>query len=81
MLQVTLTVDVTAGTTILPAGLLGHEPASEGSKSIGHGIGACLVLSVPELQMHLRLHDHFMGSLHPSPILLSPSNSFSRDVS
>ncbi|KIL66260.1 hypothetical protein M378DRAFT_192008 [Amanita muscaria Koide BX008] len=60
MLQVTLAVDVTTGTIIIPAGLPGHESASDWDKAGGHGIGACLSVSVPELQLYLRLHDHFM---------------------
>ena len=64
MLQVTLAVDVNTGTIIIPAGLPGHESVSDWEKAGGHGIGACLAVSVPELQSYLRLHDHFMGSLH-----------------
>lgn len=50
---------------VLPAGLPGLEKSdgdyghSEGTAS--SDIDSCVLLAVPELQMQLRLHDHYMG--------------------
>ncbi|KAF8630636.1 hypothetical protein AX15_002787 [Amanita polypyramis BW_CC] len=60
MLQVTMTLDVNNSHIVLPIGLPGYESVSDWDMAGGHGIGPCLVLCVPELQMQLRLHDHFM---------------------
>lgn len=61
MLQVALTVDASTGTVVVPAGLPGYESVSDWDTPGEHGIGPCLLLHVPELQLHLRLHDYFMG--------------------
>jgi len=62
MLQVTLAVEVSGGIIVVPAGLPGYESVSDWDTPGEHGIGPCLLLHVPEVQMHLRLHDYFMGS-------------------
>lgn len=49
---------------ILPAGIPGYECPSNVEASVKsgeNGIGRCLVLSISELQVFLRLHDFFMG--------------------
>ena len=60
MLQVTLMVDVSTGTVVVPAGLPGYESVSDWDTPGKHGIGPCLLLHVPELQLHVGLHDYFM---------------------
>ncbi|KAK7057149.1 hypothetical protein R3P38DRAFT_1162521 [Favolaschia claudopus] len=61
MLQVELEVDLHNGLMVLPAGLPGYEgPVREESSTAGAGIGSCVVLDIPELQVHFRLHDFFM---------------------
>ncbi|KAJ7770170.1 hypothetical protein DFH07DRAFT_1004242, partial [Mycena maculata] len=62
MLQVEVDVDLQNGLMVVPAGLPGYE----GSGSLRNealpsaGIGSCLLLDIPELQVHFRLHDFFM---------------------
>ncbi|KAL0573201.1 Macrophage colony-stimulating factor 1 receptor [Marasmius crinis-equi] len=59
MLHVDLGVMVQNGMLLLPAGLPGHEISySDGSASFG--LGPCVVMTLPELQVHLRVHDHGM---------------------
>jgi hypothetical protein len=60
MLQVELMLCVERGTLILPAGLPGHE-ASGDNEDRKVGIGACVIVTVPEIQLQLRLHDYYMG--------------------
>ncbi|KAF9070624.1 hypothetical protein BDP27DRAFT_1401949 [Rhodocollybia butyracea] len=62
MMQVELGIVVLDGLMILPAGLPGYETgldipdAQEKHADIGH----CLVLTMPELDLQLRLHDLYM---------------------
>ena len=50
-----------------PAGSPGYEFAlPEESDATKHGVGSSLVYRVPEMQIHLRLHDYFMGSFQKS---------------
>lgn len=60
MLQVELSVCVERGTVVLPAGLPGYEVSND-IKDMNIGVGACVILTVPELQLQLRLHDYYMG--------------------
>lgn len=47
---------------MLPAGAISIEaPQADGTL----GIGPCVVLSISELQLHLRLHDFFFGKNVP----------------
>lgn len=50
---------------LLPAGLPGYEtvdPAQEAAPGSGEvGVGACAIITLPELQLQLRLHDYYMG--------------------
>jgi hypothetical protein len=62
MLQVELMVCMERGTLILPAGLPGYEASSDANDR-NIGIGACVIVAVPELQLQLRLHDYYMGKL------------------
>ncbi|KAJ7045588.1 hypothetical protein C8F04DRAFT_939778 [Mycena alexandri] len=58
MLQVELDVDLQNGLMVVPAGLPGYESGS-GAEPLP-GIGSCVLLDLPELQVHFRLHDFFM---------------------
>ncbi|KAF8633289.1 hypothetical protein AX17_004464 [Amanita inopinata Kibby_2008] len=60
MMQVTISMSANPASIIIPAGLPGYEFMSDADESGNPRIGACLVLLIPDLQMHLRLHDHFM---------------------
>ncbi|KAJ7647262.1 hypothetical protein FB45DRAFT_987066 [Roridomyces roridus] len=63
MLQVELEVDLQGGLMVIPAGLPGYEKSDLGSINDplpNPGIGSCLLLDIPELQVHFRLHDYFM---------------------
>ncbi|KAK2463228.1 hypothetical protein APHAL10511_004883 [Amanita phalloides] len=60
MLQVTMVVEVSASTVVVPAGLPSYESISDWDTPGEHGIGPCLLLHVPELQLQLRLHAYFM---------------------
>lgn len=65
MLEVELAVLVQHGTIMMPAGLPGYErtctsPDDEALNDVGIGPG--LLLSLPELQLYLRLHDYYMGN-------------------
>jgi hypothetical protein len=57
MMQVELEVDLGHGIIVAPAGLLGYEK----SEFVVDDLGTTLFVDVSELQVHLRLHDHFMG--------------------
>lgn len=48
---------------MLPAGLPGYETFDPSQDSVPSekGVGACVVLTMPELQLNFRLHDYFMG--------------------
>lgn len=64
MLQVEIGVSITNGQMILPAGLPGYETSDPAREPIpgDSGVGTCLILSIPELQLHFRLHDYYMGT-------------------
>jgi len=62
MLQVELMLCIQHSTLILPAGLPGYEVSSN-IKGMNVGIGACVVATIPEIQLQLRLHDYYMGKL------------------
>ncbi|KAJ7703124.1 hypothetical protein B0H17DRAFT_922585 [Mycena rosella] len=57
MLQVEVDVDLQNGLMVIPAGLPGYETAASLQDA---RIGSCLLLDIPELQVHFRLHDFFM---------------------
>jgi hypothetical protein len=65
MLQVEVDVDLQNGLMVYPAGLPGYEGSGSFRDDAPHnpGIGSCLLLDIPELQVHFRLHDFFMGKL------------------
>ncbi|KAK0486085.1 hypothetical protein IW261DRAFT_776549 [Armillaria novae-zelandiae] len=61
MLQVDITVRLDHGCAILPAGLPGYDKScTPKDDSEVARIGPCLVLNIPELQLHMRMHDYFM---------------------
>ncbi|KAG5648496.1 hypothetical protein DXG03_003107 [Asterophora parasitica] len=59
MMQTEILLALERGTMIMPAGLPGSS-----STPIGHqanaGIGECLIVNVPDLQVQLRIHDYYM---------------------
>ena len=66
MLQVEIAMNLTNGRILLPAGLPGYErvnPAQYETPS-NVGVGACVILTLPELQLQFRLHDYYMGMLN-----------------
>ena len=62
--QFTLSLILENGLLALPAGLPGYEKrfAKNGDEEGSPDIGSCAVCTVPGLQLHLRLHDYFMGN-------------------
>ncbi|KAF5370617.1 hypothetical protein D9758_002040 [Tetrapyrgos nigripes] len=75
MMQVEMSVLIKGGLLILPAGLSGYEfgPGSRQAVGIGH----CVLLSVPELQLHFRMHDYFMEmSLNIDPVSASVEKDY-----
>ena len=61
-MQVTLSLEVDNGVMILPAGFPGYEQFSmEHAQNSPEDLGPCLVLSLPNLQLHLRTNDYYMG--------------------
>ena len=62
-MQVEMDVRINDGTIIVPAGLPGYDKTC--TATVGEdptGIGPCVILSIPELQLQLRLHDYYMGT-------------------
>ena len=59
-LQVEISLCVERATVILPAGLPGYESSGD-IKDSESGIGGCVVVTIPEIQLQLRLHDYYMG--------------------
>lgn len=65
MLQVELALFAEHSAILLPAGIPGCETSTHLQEDSGDaGIGACLVLDVPELQVQFRMHDYYMGRYH-----------------
>ncbi|KZT28945.1 hypothetical protein NEOLEDRAFT_1057065 [Neolentinus lepideus HHB14362 ss-1] len=61
-LQVELQLGVDHGTIVVPAGLPGYESYALAidNSSQGRGLGSCIVLNIPSLQVQMRTHDFFM---------------------
>lgn len=57
-----LEVDLKHSIVLQPAGLLGYELSNENQSKHDLRTGPCLVLSVPDIQLQLRLHDYYMGT-------------------
>lgn len=64
-MTVELDVSVESSAMIIPAGLPGYESynVKETHNLDNIDMGACAVLVMPDLQLHLRTHDYFMGML------------------
>ncbi|TFK44762.1 hypothetical protein BDQ12DRAFT_730786 [Crucibulum laeve] len=61
MMQTEMSVNVEQGTIIMPASLVGYEaPNADQRKQSSLRTGACVIFSVPELQLQLRMHDYYM---------------------
>jgi hypothetical protein len=60
-----MAVSLENGILVLPSGLPGYETSGFGQDktSEGIGIGAAVFLTIPGLQVQLRLHDYFMGKV------------------
>ncbi|THH30793.1 hypothetical protein EUX98_g3395 [Antrodiella citrinella] len=61
-MQVELDVSVESGAMVVPAGVPGYESYSvkEAHNLDNIDMGACAVLIMPDLQLHLRTHDFYM---------------------
>jgi hypothetical protein len=46
---------------LLVAGLPGYEASNVEQSSDDVGVGACIVLSLPVIQVQFRMNDYFMG--------------------
>lgn len=79
MLQVEIGLDLQHGLLILPAGLPGYAPAR--SKALKEtGVGPCVMLDIPELQLHFRMHDFYMGKqISCSQVALSAYSVLSKN--
>lgn len=60
VLQIQLETSVERGLVIMPAGLRGYE--TDQSDNTEGDIGTCVMLALPELQIHLRSHEYYMGT-------------------
>jgi hypothetical protein len=63
MLQVEISMNVYRLHALLPASLAGYETMDFNATEDNLPLGASAILAIPELQLHLRLHDYFMGEL------------------
>jgi len=63
-----LGVSLTNALVVAPAGLPGYETSDDSRAD--DNIGPCVMMTFPELQVHLRLHDYYMGNEHA---LLNPT--------
>ena len=64
MLQVEVALNTERCTILVPTSLLGTQAVNFGPQKLldeTTSTGACLVLAIPEIQLQLRLHDHYMG--------------------
>lgn len=63
MLQVEVALNAARCTTLVPTSLLGTQAVNFGPQKLldeTTSSGTCLVLAIPEIQLQLRLHDHYM---------------------
>ncbi|KAJ3735770.1 hypothetical protein DFJ43DRAFT_832425 [Lentinula guzmanii] len=60
MMQVELGIILLDGLVVLPAGLPGYEIGSDMPGAPQSSIGRCVVITIPELDLQLRLHDLYM---------------------
>ncbi|KAG5639402.1 hypothetical protein H0H81_002934 [Sphagnurus paluster] len=59
MMDTEIQLFVEHGTIVLPAGLPGYS-SIHNTNSANTGIGECLLVAVPDLQLQFRMHDHYM---------------------
>lgn len=66
-MQVEILLSLSNGHILLPAGLPGFESSDPTQYQIpgDTGVGACIIITLPDLQMHFRLHDYYMGASFP----------------
>ncbi|KAH7874742.1 uncharacterized protein C8R40DRAFT_1171340 [Lentinula edodes] len=60
MMQVELGINVLDGFIVLPVGLPGYEIGLDMPAAPPNSIGRCVVITMPELNLQLRLHDLYM---------------------
>lgn len=79
MFQCTMSVFVNGGTFAFPAGVLGTEVSQPPTINGTSGDGPCVVLTSSELQLHLRLHDFFLGERMMSYVKYTKSRRIRRN--
>lgn len=60
-MEVLLDVNVSDWVVAVPQSLLGYEAREDSTQSGVYGIGACVLATIPEIQLAFRLSDDFMG--------------------
>jgi hypothetical protein len=60
-MEILLDINISEWVVAVPQSLLGYEVREGSAQSGVYGIGACVVASIPEIQMAFRLCDDFMG--------------------
>lgn len=66
MMQVGIELDLEQGIMMLPARLSGLETRPgliDGELADDIDVGECVILTIPGLQLHFRMHDYYMGLL------------------
>lgn len=83
-MQVEILLSVINMQFLLPAGLPGYETADPSQQEIPGdiGVGACVVVTLPELQLQFRLHEYYMGTLFVNTwhLLLNGTSEMSLNV-
>ncbi|KAF5386043.1 hypothetical protein D9615_002215 [Tricholomella constricta] len=59
MLQAEVQLYMQHGIVIMPAGLPGYSSTHD-DETANAGIGECLIVTIPELQLQFRMHDYYM---------------------
>lgn len=63
-MQTEVYLSVDSFTMMLPAGLPGYEKhyAERDQNPLDVDHGRCVLLNIPDIELQLRLHNHFMGT-------------------
>jgi hypothetical protein len=80
VLQVEITVAVENGLMLLPAGLPGYETSNVEREPDDAGVGTCVMLRMPAIQLHFRMNDYFMGDQNLSKCDIVGSDVVFRNV-
>ena len=71
-MHVELQVEVGNLIVLLPAGLSGYDTSEASQTQPGDtGVGACVMVTIPQLGVELRAHEDFMGGQFPDIYLAS----------